>query len=174
MASFNQNISLQSIYNFYSVKTSSKRLNGATWYTGFIISLLVIPSFSQCAALPLGPRQIVHNDKIQANSRSNLDVFFNEEFHNFSVRWRQLIWRGYKRHSVYFYRAWLNDVTLVDVGHIVVRVSGATDQAGKNLLLGFCDSFWRKISSLMAFQHHQHFAIYFFNFQFLNFFNFQF
>ena len=126
------------------MKTSSKRLFGATRYAGFFISLLVIPSFSQCAALPLGPRQIVHNDKIQANSRSNSDVFFNKEFHNFSVRWRQLIWRWYKRHSVYFYRAWLNDVTLVDVGHIVVRVSGATDQAGKNLLLGVCDSLWKK------------------------------
>ena len=126
------------------MKTSSKRLNGATRYTGFLSSLLVIPSFSQCAALPLGPRQIVHNDKIQANSRSNSDVFFNKEFHNFSVRWRQLIWRWYKRHSVYFYRAWLNDVTLVDVGHIVVQVSGATDQDGKNLLLGFCDSLLKK------------------------------
>ena len=136
MASFNQNIFPQCISNFYSVKTSSKRLNGATWYTGFIISLLVIPSFSQCAALPLGPRQIVHNDKIQANSRSNLDVFFNREFHNFLVKWRRLNWRWYKRHSVYFYCAWLNDVTLVDVGHPVVQVSGAADHVGEDLFLG--------------------------------------
>ena len=45
---------------------------------------------------------------------------------------------------VFCYRAWKNDVTLVDIGHIVVRVSGATDQAGKNLLLGVCDSLWMK------------------------------
>ena len=71
-------------------------------------------------------------------------------------------------HFVYCYHASINDVTLVDVGHIVVQVSGATDQDGKNLLLGFCDSLLKKdfisngISTPPTFCH----IYFFFHFQF--------
>ena len=37
---------------------------------------------------------------------------------------------------VYCYHASINDVTLVDVGHPVVQVSGAADHVGEDLFLG--------------------------------------
>ena len=45
----------------------------------------------------------------------------------------------------YCYRARINDVTLDDVGHSVVQVSGATDHAGKYLLLGFREYLWKNL-----------------------------
>ena len=41
-----------------------------------------------------------------------------------------------RAHFVYCYHASINDVTLVDVGHPVVQVSGAADHVGEDLQLG--------------------------------------
>ena len=116
LASFNQNIFPFKYISFYSVKTSSKMLNGATRYTGFLISLLVIPSFIQWAALPLGPRHMIHNDKMQ---QTQVQIWcscsINRDYQDPGIMDATLLEVVEQALFVFCYRARRSDVTLADV-----------------------------------------------------------